>query len=62
MIRDQVGLALETMLGHRLRSALLILGVAIGVATLMAMIAVLSGLGAKIWLFSPPDSVVAPMT
>jgi putative ABC transport system permease protein len=59
MIRDQIGLALETMLGHRLRSALLILGVAIGVATLMAMIAVLSGLGNKIQAdISSSDQVI----
>ena len=47
-LRDRILLGLETVRAHRLRSALLILGVAIGVATLMAMVAVLAGLGEKI--------------
>jgi putative ABC transport system permease protein len=47
-LRDRITLGLETVRAHRLRSALLILGVAIGVATLMAMVAVLAGLGEKI--------------
>jgi putative ABC transport system permease protein len=59
MIRDQIALSLETMRGHRLRSVLLIVGVAIGVATLMAMIAILSGLGAKIQAdISSSDQVI----
>jgi len=33
---------------HRLRSALLVLGVAIGIRRLMAMVAILAGLGEKI--------------
>jgi putative ABC transport system permease protein len=41
-------LALEALLAHRLRSSLVILGVAIAVATLMGMVAILSGLEAKI--------------
>jgi putative ABC transport system permease protein len=36
------------MRAHRLRSALLVLGVAIGVTVLMGMVAILTGLGAKI--------------
>jgi putative ABC transport system permease protein len=41
-------LALGALVAHRLRSALVILGVAIAVATLMGMVAILSGLEAKI--------------
>lgn len=41
-------LALDALLAHRLRSSLVILGVAIAVATLMGMVAILSGLQAKI--------------
>ncbi|MFN0007988.1 MAG: ABC transporter permease [Planctomycetota bacterium] len=41
-------LALDALLAHRLRSSLVILGVAIAVATLMGMVAILSGLEAKI--------------
>lgn len=41
-------LALEALYAHRLRSSLVILGVAIAVATLMGMVAILSGLEAKI--------------
>ena len=41
-------LALGALVAHRLRSSLVILGVAIAVATLMGMVAILSGLEAKI--------------
>ena len=43
-------LAFDALLAHRLRSSLVILGVAIAVATLMGMVAILSGLEAKIVL------------
>ncbi len=45
---EGVRLALDTLVGHRLRSSLVILGVAIAVATSMGMVAILSGLGRKI--------------
>ena len=41
-------LALETLVDHRMRSGLVILGVSIAVATAMGMVAILSGLGQKI--------------
>jgi putative ABC transport system permease protein len=41
-------LALDALLAHRLRSSLVIIGVSIAVATLMGMVAILSGLEAKI--------------
>jgi putative ABC transport system permease protein len=41
-------LAFGALVAHRLRSSLVILGVAIAVATLMGMVAILSGLEAKI--------------
>ncbi len=41
-------LALETLVDHRLRSSLVILGVSIAVATSMGMVAILSGLSQKI--------------
>jgi len=41
-------LAFDALFAHRLRSSLVILGVAIAVATLMGMVAILSGLEAKI--------------
>ncbi len=45
---EGIRLALETLISHRLRSTLVILGVAIAVATSMGMVAILSGLNAKI--------------
>src|SRR5688572_28731449 len=41
-------LALDVLRAHKLRSGLVILGVAIGVTVLMGMVAVLTGLGKKI--------------
>ncbi len=41
-------LALDVIRAHKLRSGLLVLGVAIGVTVLMGMVAVLTGLGKKI--------------
>ena len=43
-----VRLAVETLVDHRLRSSLVILGVSISVATAMGMVAILSGFGQKI--------------
>lgn len=48
VLRENFRQALEVMRAHRLRSGLLILGVAIGVTTILAMVTVLSGLGRKI--------------
>jgi putative ABC transport system permease protein len=45
---EGVRLALGTLVEHRLRSGLVILGVSIAVATSMGMVAILSGLGTKI--------------
>jgi putative ABC transport system permease protein len=45
---EGVRLALDTLVEHRMRSALVILGVSIAVATSMGMVAILSGLGKKI--------------
>ena len=42
------GLAFDVLRSHKLRSSLVILGVAIGVTVLMGMVAVLTGLGKKI--------------
>ena len=46
---EGVKLALDVIWGHRLRSALVILGVAVAVATLMGMVTILSGLSNKTW-------------
>ncbi len=40
--------AIEVIRGHRMRSSLLIVGVAIGVTTVLAMVTVMSGLGARV--------------
>jgi putative ABC transport system permease protein len=47
-VRDAVRQALRTITGHRMRSALLILGVAIGVTTLLAIYTIVSGLSGRI--------------
>jgi len=47
-LAEGVRLALDTLVQQRMRSALVILGVAIAVATSMGMVAILSGLGRKI--------------
>ena len=47
-LREAVRLAVDVMIQHKLRSSLLILGVSIGVAVLMGMVSLLTGLGAKI--------------
>jgi len=48
LIRENLFIALDVMRSHRLRSGLIVLGVAIGVASLMGMVAILLGLGEKI--------------
>ncbi|MGD8396101.1 MAG: ABC transporter permease [Candidatus Eiseniibacteriota bacterium] len=48
LLGENARLALDVIRGHRLRSALVVIGVAIGVAALMSMVAVLSGLSAVI--------------
>ncbi|HSG29732.1 MAG TPA: ABC transporter permease [Candidatus Krumholzibacterium sp.] len=40
--------AIEVIRGHKMRSSLLIVGVAIGVTTVLAMVTVMSGLGARV--------------
>ena len=47
-LTEGMRLALDTLVGQKLRSSLVILGVAIAVATSMAMVAIMSGLGQKI--------------
>jgi len=46
--QDGVAQALHTIRGHRMRSALLILGVAIGVTTLVAIYTIVNGLSGRI--------------
>jgi putative ABC transport system permease protein len=48
MIVDNFRLALHTFWGHRLRSALTLLGIVIGVATVISMMALLEGLQRKV--------------
>lgn len=48
MITDNFRLALRTFWGHRLRSVLTLLGIVIGVATVVSMMALLQGLRNKI--------------
>ena len=45
---ESMRLAIEVLLGHKMRSGLLILGVTIGVCVLMGMVSMLAGLGRKI--------------
>lgn len=47
-LRESVAQAGHTIRGHKMRSSLLILGVAIGVATLLAIVVIVSGLSGKI--------------
>jgi putative ABC transport system permease protein len=47
-LRESVRLALDVLRAHKMRSGLVVLGVAIGVTVLMGMVAVLRGLAAKI--------------
>ncbi len=48
LLRENLGIAVDVMIAHKLRSGLIILGVAIGVASLMGMVSILLGLGEKI--------------
>jgi len=48
LIRENLWIALDVIYSHKLRSSLIILGVAIGVAALMGMVSILLGLGQKI--------------
>ncbi|MFN0150964.1 MAG: ABC transporter permease [bacterium] len=48
ILRENIAEAFEVIRGHRLRSALLILGVAIGVTTILAIVAILEGLGRQL--------------
>ena len=45
---ENLKLALDVIRTHKMRSGLLILGVAIGVTTVLAMVTVMSGLGRRI--------------
>lgn len=47
-LRETMRQAAQTVSGHRLRSLLLILGVSIGVATLLAIVTIVSGLSQRI--------------
>jgi len=47
-LQDSLWQALDVIRGHKMRSGLVILGVAIGVATLMGMVGIVAGLGEKI--------------
>jgi putative ABC transport system permease protein len=47
-LAESLRLALHTLRSHKMRSGLVILGVGIGVTTLMGMVSILTGLGQKI--------------
>jgi len=48
LVYENLTIALDIIRAHKLRSSLIILGVAIGVASLMGMVSILLGLGEKI--------------
>ena len=48
VVQENLSIAIEILWQHKLRSALIILGVGIGVAALMGMVSILLGLGEKI--------------
>lgn len=48
LIQENLRIALDVLWAHRLRTGLIVLGVAIGVAALMGMVSILLGLAAKI--------------
>jgi putative ABC transport system permease protein len=59
VLKENVLQAMDTVRSHKMRSSLVILGVAIGVTTLMAMVSILSGLALKIEAdVSSSDNVV----
>ena len=62
-LRENVLQALDTIRTHKMRSTLVILGVAIGVTTLMAMVSILTGLSLSISAsVSSSDNVVVNLT
>ena len=48
LIRENLGIAMDVLMTHKLRSALVILGVSIGVSSLIGMVSILLGLRASI--------------
>ncbi len=48
LIKENLSIALDVLRAHKMRSSLIILGVGIGVASLMGMVSILLGLGEKI--------------
>ena len=48
LVKENLVIAWDVLLSHKLRSSLIILGVCIGVAALMGMVSILAGLGEKI--------------
>ncbi|MFQ5766774.1 MAG: ABC transporter permease [Acidobacteriota bacterium] len=63
VVWENMVLAFQTVRSHKLRSGLVILGVAIGVTTLMAMVSILTGLGNKIETeVRSTDNVVVHLT
>lgn len=61
--QDGILQALDVIRDHKMRSGLVILGVAIGVATLMGMVGILAGLGEKIKQdIASSDSVVLTLS
>ncbi len=62
-LRENIFQALDTIRTHKMRSTLVILGVAIGVTTLMAMVSILTGLSLSINAsISSSDNVVVNLT
>lgn len=61
LIRENLVIAWDVLISHKLRSGLIVLGVSIGVAALMGMVSILAGLGEKIThdIHSSEQTVVA---
>ena len=59
LIRENLTIALDVIWAHKLRSGLIILGVSIGVASLMGMVSILLGLGDKICSNSCRETAIA---
>jgi putative ABC transport system permease protein len=49
LVKENLWIAFDVLKAHKMRSGLIILGVAIGVASLMGMVSILLGLGDKIY-------------
>jgi putative ABC transport system permease protein len=49
IVKENLWIAFDVLMAHKMRSGLIILGVAIGVASLMGMVSILLGLGEKIY-------------